>query len=69
MSLVHVALKLGTEIMSHPNFNGFSISDENAIVCVPNSLYMFLTLLYGGELVLEEERTEILKKIIHEPKF
>ena len=31
MSLVHVALKLHTEIVSHPNFNGFSVSDENAM--------------------------------------
>ena len=41
MSLVHVVLKLRTEIMSYPNFNGFSVSDENAIAYVPDSLYMF----------------------------
>ena len=62
VSLVHIALKLGTEIMSHPNFNGFSVSDENAIACVPNSLYIFLMLLYGGESVLEEEGTENIEE-------
>jgi len=55
MSLVHVALKLRGDILAHPGHTGFDISDEKAAACVPDSLYMFLRLLYEGPSVLDSE--------------
>ena len=48
-SLVHVALKLRGDILSHPSYKGFSVSEGEAVSCIPNSLYMFLNLLCQGE--------------------
>jgi hypothetical protein len=43
---------------STPGHKGFSVSEEDAIACVPDSLYMFLRLLYGGQAALDDDSNE-----------
>ena len=55
LSMVHVALRIRGDILSHPRPEGIDISENRAIDCVPDSLYMFLNLILGGQKLLEEE--------------
>ena len=34
------------------------MSEEDAIACVPDSLYMFLRLLYGGQAALDDDSND-----------
>ena len=47
LEMVHVALKLRSDIKAQPVYEGFSISEDEAITCIPDSLYMFLCLITG----------------------
>ena len=58
LSLVHVALKIREDLMEEPGPQSFSVSDQDAINCVPDSLYMFLRLLVGGKKLLHRESVE-----------
>ena len=58
LSLIHVALKLRSDILSHPPHKGFELSREAEFKCIPESLYMFLKILYGGQSVLENDKEE-----------
>ena len=58
LSLVHVALKIREDLMEEPGPQSFSVSDQDAINCVPDSLYMFLRLLVGGQKLLHRESVE-----------
>ena len=42
LSLVHVALKLRSDILSHPQYKGFKVPSEAAVDCTPDTVYMFL---------------------------
>ena len=55
LSMIHVALKLRGDILSHPTYNGLNISEDDATECVPDSLYMFLNLMIGGPCQLEQD--------------
>ena len=48
LSLVHVALKLRSDILSISPYQGENLSREDANACIPESLFMFLKILYGG---------------------
>ena len=45
--MIHVALNLISDILSHPAYEGVNVSEEEAIKCVPDSLHMFLNLMIG----------------------
>eukprot|EP00112_Aurelia_sp_Birch-Aquarium-sp1_P026470 Seg940.1 transcript_id=Seg940.1/GoldUCD/mRNA.D3Y31 product="hypothetical protein" protein_id=Seg940.1/GoldUCD/D3Y31 len=49
LSLVHVALKIRGDILAKPGHKGLSVSEKDEAECIPDSLYMFLRLLYGGQ--------------------
>ena len=49
LSLIHVALKIRRELIDTPGHQGFEVSDEVAVSCVPDSLYMYLNVLLGGK--------------------
>ena len=51
--MVHVALKLCSYILAQPSHQGLNIRKENAIAYVPESLYMFMRLMIGGQSLLE----------------
>ena len=53
LSLVHVALKIRSDILSQPSHQGLNVSREDALACVPESLYMFIRLMLGGQCLLE----------------
>ena len=53
LSMVHVALKLRSDILERPTHQGLNDCKEDAIACVPESLYMFIRLMLGGQLLLE----------------
>ena len=38
---------------------GLSVSDDDVIDCIPESLYMFLYLLYGGQRIIEDDSSEL----------
>ena len=41
-SMVHTALKIQADLLNMPGHDGFNISENEAIDCIPHSLYMFL---------------------------
>ena len=51
--MVHVALKLRSYILGQPTHKGLNDCKEDAIACVPESLYMFIRLMLGGQSLLE----------------
>ena len=53
LSMVHVALKLRSDILAQPAHQGLNVCTEDAIACVPESLYMFIRLMLGGQSLLE----------------
>lgn len=55
LSLVHVAMKVRGDMMETPGHKGFSVSEEDAIACIPESLYMLLRLIVGGQASLEDD--------------
>ena len=57
-SMVHLALKLRSDICEKTPLTTININDQAAIDCVPESLYMFLNLMLGGEKRLEENEGE-----------
>ena len=58
LSLVHVALKIRGDLMEAPGYPGFEICEQHATDCVPDSLFMFLRLLFGGQKLLDGENAE-----------
>jgi len=55
LSMVHVALRIRGDILSHQKPVGIDVSEDKAIDCIPNSLYMFLNLLMGGQRFIEDD--------------
>ena len=53
--MVHVALQIRKDMISHPKQEGIEISKNRAIDSIPNSLYMFLNLLLSGQCLLEDD--------------
>jgi hypothetical protein len=53
LSLVHVALQLRGDLMKQTQNTKSKLNDENCMACVPESVYMFLTLLLGGQDLLD----------------
>ena len=46
--------KIRKDMMESEGHNGFCVSNEDAMSCVPDSSYMFLRLVYGGQNVFDE---------------
>ena len=44
--------------MEKPGLEGLCVSEQDAIDCVPDSLFMLLRLLFGGEALLHGETVE-----------
>ena len=55
LSLIHVALKLRSDVLTHPSYQGFKVTTAAAVESVPDSLHMFLKVLYGGQDVIQTE--------------
>ena len=51
--MVHVALKLRSDILAQLSHQGLNVCKEDAIACVAESLYMFIRLMIGGQSLLE----------------
>ena len=58
LTMVHVTLQIRGDMLSHPKPIGLDISTDIAIDCVPDSLYMFLSLLLGGQRLLENDELD-----------
>ena len=58
--MVHVALKLRSEILGQPTHKGLNVCKEDAIACVPDSLYMFIRLMLGGKSLLENGLCDVM---------
>ena len=63
--MIHVALKLRSDMLSHPSYRGFKVTKEAAIACIQYIMYMVLKVMYGGQEVLDPdiENTEVLGNI------
>jgi hypothetical protein len=59
-SLVHVALMILADLRDTPGYKGLYIhvGMNDVDDCVPESLQLFLNLLFGGERLLDEETIE-----------
>lgn len=58
LEMVHLALKLRSDILAHPVYKGFVIDEDNMLSCVPESLFMFLRLMFGGQALLEMDQED-----------
>ena len=58
LAMVHVALQLRSDILTQPAHKGLNVSEDDAIACVPERLYMFIRLLIGGQSLLEKQSEE-----------
>ena len=56
--MIHVALKLRGDVLSHPAYEGVDVGEQAAIECVPDSLYMFLNMMIGGQRLIEQDIDE-----------
>lgn len=61
--LVYVALKLRGDINTSPSHIGLNVSAEEAETIVPESLFTFLSVLLGGDVVLDDDNQESLSDI------
>jgi hypothetical protein len=52
--MVHVALKLRSDIMAQPGYDIFNIGEEEAISSVPDKQFMLPHLLIGAQSLLDE---------------
>ena len=59
MEMIHVALRLRGDILAHPVYSRFDVSEEEMISCVPDNLFMFLRLLFGGQSLLEADPEDL----------
>lgn len=57
--LVHVALRLRSDIQSTKGHAGLNVSENDAIDCIPDTLYMFLNIIYGGQELLEHDNEDM----------
>ena len=55
LTMVHVALRIRGDMLSHRKPEGIDISEDRAMESIPDSLYMFLNLLLGGQRLLEDD--------------
>ena len=53
--MVHAASRIQGDIISHPRHEGIDISENRTIDCEPDSLYIILNIILGGQTLLEEE--------------
>ena len=52
LSMVHVSLQILGDMLTHLKPDGLEISENRAIDSIPDSLYMFLNVLLGGQCLL-----------------
>jgi hypothetical protein len=55
LQLVHVVLKIRGDLIGMDGHVGLSVSEDDAIDCVPDSLFTFLNLVYGGQDILNQD--------------
>jgi len=55
LTMVHVALQIRGDMLSHPKPIGLDVSTDRAIDYIPDRLYMFLSMLPGGQSLLEND--------------
>ena len=53
LALIHVALRLRGDIMEQKVYSGISVTENAAIDSIPESLHMFLSVLFGGQEILD----------------
>jgi hypothetical protein len=49
LQLVHVALKIRGDLIGMDGHVGLSVTEDDAINCVPDLLFTFRNLVYGGQ--------------------
>ena len=54
--MIHVALKLRSDVLVQPVHQGLNVCTEDAIAC--ESLYIFLRLMLGGQSLFENELSD-----------
>ena len=69
LSLVHVAFKIREDLRKKPGYKGLIISAEDSNDCVPESLQLFLHVLFGGERLLDGETIEEKGAELHSKAF
>ena len=49
LELVHVVLRLRSDILAQACHKGLEISEDAVMACIPDSLFMFIQLVLGGQ--------------------
>ena len=57
-AMVHVALKLRSDILAHTKYTGCVVNEDEMLACVPESVLMFLRLMFGGDNLLEGQSND-----------
>ena len=55
LQLVHVALKIRGDLIGMDGHVCLSVSEDDAINCVPDNLFTFLNFVYGGQDILNQD--------------
>ena len=55
LQLVHVALKIRGDLIGMDGHVGLGVREDDAINCIPNSLFTFLNLVYDGQDILNQD--------------
>jgi len=59
LSIVHVALQLRSDIMSHRGFEGVDVNETAEMDSIPSSVHMFVNVLLGGQKHVDQEFDEV----------
>jgi hypothetical protein len=69
LQLVHVALKIRGDLIGMDSHVGLIVSEDDAINCVPDSLFTFLNFVYGGQDILNQDGNPEDSKSTKQTKF
>ena len=67
--MIHTALNVRKDLLDKQRHNGFNVSENEAIDCIPEPLYMFIRLLFGGVELLQERQNEVVSNNKKEEKI
>ena len=58
VSLIYMSLKIRGDMMAIIGHEGFSVSEDQSIPCIPDSLYTLLIIIVGGQETLADHSDE-----------
>ena len=56
--LVHSALKVRSDLVAKPGYQGLDVTEDDVSSVIPNSLHLFLSVLFGGQSIFNSDVNE-----------